>query len=189
MRFSNNFVSTEIYVMSKKSSWVKKRHSVTARAKAQQRHRRKKGLFKKAAEFCLECESDVFVAVRVRKTGQMYILDSSSQKQWLNILSNLVCLIKGFPIIELTLLGDMLPSSDPGDTGGYHAQAWWVFVRSGRRISFYRTLEGMTWTRALLVDVWLDMRYPPGKLPQPKPNPALGGLGWPHLIPVTQWAG
>lgn len=23
-------------------------------------------------------------------------------------------------IIELTLLGDMLPSSDPGDTGGYH---------------------------------------------------------------------
>ena len=35
----------------------------------------------------------------------------------------------------------------------------------------------------------LDMRYPPGKLPQPKPNPALGRLGWPHLIPITQWVG
>lgn len=95
MRFSNNFVSAEIYVMSK-SSWVKKCHLETARAKAQQWHRQKKGLFKKAAEFGLECVSDVFVAVRVWKTGQMYILDSSSQKQWLNILSNLVCCIKGF---------------------------------------------------------------------------------------------
>jgi len=33
----------------------------------------------------------------------------------------------------------------------------------------------------------VDMRYPPSKLPQPKPNPALGGLGWPHLIPITQY--
>lgn len=96
MRFSNNFSLPEINVVSKKSLWVKKRHSETARAKAQQRHRRKRGLFKKAAEFCLECKSDVFVAVRVRKTGQMYMLDSSSRSQWLNIMSNLVYPIKSF---------------------------------------------------------------------------------------------
>lgn len=76
--------------MSNKALFTKKRHSDSARAKTQQRHRRKKGLFKKAAEFCLECESDVFLAIRIHKTGQIYILDSSSQKEWLDTLSNLV---------------------------------------------------------------------------------------------------
>jgi hypothetical protein len=77
--------------MSKKSSWVKKRHSDSARAKAQQRHRRKRNLLKKAAEFSLECDSDVFLAVRIQGTGQIYVFDSSSEIQWLNILSNKVC--------------------------------------------------------------------------------------------------
>jgi hypothetical protein len=81
--------------MSKKSSWVKKRHSDSARAKAQQRHRRKRNLLKKAAEFSLECESDVFLAVRIQKTGQIYVFDSSSEIQWLNILSNKVCHLMG----------------------------------------------------------------------------------------------
>lgn len=80
--------------MSQEPLSVKKRHSQTARAKAQQRQRRKRGLFKKAAEFCYECESDVFVAVRIRKTGQIYIFNSSPQSQWLNILPDLVCSIK-----------------------------------------------------------------------------------------------
>lgn len=96
MRFQNNSIPPATYVMSKKSLWVKKRHSDTARAKAQQWYRRQRGLFRKAAEFCLECESDVLVAVRIWKTGQMYILDSSSRNQWLNTLSNLVCPIKVF---------------------------------------------------------------------------------------------
>lgn len=101
--------------MSKKASWVKKRRLQTARAKAQQRHRRKRGLFKKAAEFCHECESDVFVAVRVRKTGQMYILDSSSRDQWLSTLSDLVCLTNFLSILPLTLIDILLPS--PGQGG------------------------------------------------------------------------
>lgn len=79
-----------VQAMSKKSSWVKKRHSDSARAKAQQRHRRKRNLLKKAAEFSLECESDVFLAVRIQTTGQIHIFDSSSETQWLNILSNMV---------------------------------------------------------------------------------------------------
>lgn len=65
--------------MSNKPSFIKKRHSDSTRAKTQQRHRRKKGLFKKAAEFSLECEADVFLAVRIHKTGQIYVLDSSAR--------------------------------------------------------------------------------------------------------------
>ncbi|CAP91166.1 Pc13g00970 [Penicillium rubens Wisconsin 54-1255] len=73
-----------------KSSWVKKRRSESSRAKSQQRQRRKSGLFKKAAEFSLECESDVVVAIRIRRTGQTYIFDSSSQEEWLEALPRLV---------------------------------------------------------------------------------------------------
>ncbi|OQE10062.1 hypothetical protein PENFLA_c096G08622 [Penicillium flavigenum] len=75
--------------MSKESPWVKKRQSESARAKTQQRNRRQRSLFKKAKEFVLECESDVFLAVRVRKTGQIYIFDSSIKNQWLKDLSNM----------------------------------------------------------------------------------------------------
>lgn len=67
-----------------------KRQSESVRAKSQQRYRRRRGLFKKAKEFLQECESDVFVAVRIRKDGQIYIFDSSTQNQWLKDLSNLV---------------------------------------------------------------------------------------------------
>ncbi|KAJ5640292.1 uncharacterized protein N7484_008154 [Penicillium longicatenatum] len=74
---------------SKKLTWVKKRQLNSSRAKVQQRNRRKQSLFKKAKEFVFECESDIFVAVRIRKTGQIYILDSSTDDQWLKDLSNL----------------------------------------------------------------------------------------------------
>lgn len=154
MRFSNNFVSAEIYVMSKKSSWVKKHHLETARAKAQQRHRWKKGLFKKVVEFCLEYKSDVFGCLSLENWADVH--------SWFVLAETMVKYIvqfgmshQGFSIIKFTLLGDMLPSSDPGDTRGYHAPAWRVFARSGRRVSFYWTLKGMTWTRGLLVNHYL----------------------------------
>ncbi|RWQ95435.1 hypothetical protein C8Q69DRAFT_465964 [Paecilomyces variotii] len=62
----------------KKSSCIKKRYSEASRAKSQQRQRRKSSLFKKAAEFSLGCESDVVIAIRIQKTGQVYIFYSSS---------------------------------------------------------------------------------------------------------------
>ncbi|PYH50484.1 uncharacterized protein BO96DRAFT_405955 [Aspergillus niger CBS 101883] len=103
--------------MSKQSPCVKKRRAETARAKTQQRQRRRKTLFKKAAEFCLECESDVFVAVRIRKTGQLYLLDSSSPSQWIATLSNLASYYPP-PIQEE--LEDTMPQVEPlsesGDT-------------------------------------------------------------------------
>ncbi|KAB8257967.1 hypothetical protein BDV32DRAFT_151781 [Aspergillus pseudonomiae] len=73
----------------KKSSWRKKRYSESSRAKSQQRQRRKRDLFKKAAKFSLECESDEVVAMKTRKTSQAYIFDSSSQEEWLKTLPSL----------------------------------------------------------------------------------------------------
>ncbi|CDM29085.1 Transcription factor, MADS-box [Penicillium roqueforti FM164] len=52
------------------------------RARAQKLRRRRKGLFKKAAEYSIYCESDVVVAVRNRQSGQLYIFESS-KKKWL----------------------------------------------------------------------------------------------------------
>ncbi|KAJ6119113.1 hypothetical protein N7471_013064, partial [Penicillium samsonianum] len=92
--------------MSKKSSWVKKRQSESARAKAQQRLRQRKCLFKKAVEFSLECESDVIVAIRVQQSGQLYIFESSSDARRLSTLSNLAACYPS-PIQEV--LEDIIP--------------------------------------------------------------------------------
>ncbi|KAL4801666.1 hypothetical protein BDV18DRAFT_148502 [Aspergillus unguis] len=76
--------------MAQKSPRVTKRRLETAQAKSQQLYKRRKGIFKKAAEFSLECESDILVAVRIRKTGQIYIFDSSARADWISIISDLV---------------------------------------------------------------------------------------------------
>lgn len=75
---------------SKELACVTKRRSQNPRAKMQQRNRRKHSIFKKAREFFLECESDIFVAIRVHKSGQIHILDSSTRNEWLRVLSHLV---------------------------------------------------------------------------------------------------
>ena len=87
---SSKMISSFRRVYPAEETMVAKRQSESVRAKSQQRYRRKRSLFKKAKEFFLECESDVFVAVRIRKNGQIYIFDSSVQNQWLRDLSNLV---------------------------------------------------------------------------------------------------
>lgn len=103
---------------------MKKRRSESARAKNQQRNRRKRSLFKKAKEFVHECESDVFLVVRVRKNGQMYIFDSSTREQWIKDLSNLVPYSKNrVDVLLLTIIGVMLPSSGPS-IGGSSPRAW-----------------------------------------------------------------
>lgn len=146
-------ISPEIYVMPKKSSWVKKCHSETSQAKAQQQHRRRRGLFKKAVEFCLGCKSNVFVAIWVQNTRQMYILDSSSRSQWLGILSDLVYSISFLSIPKLTLIDILLSSSNPGGNRRYHTSTW-AFVRSGRRINFLIKRHG-SGLGSLLVNFYL----------------------------------
>ncbi|PYH50477.1 uncharacterized protein BO96DRAFT_417055, partial [Aspergillus niger CBS 101883] len=66
----------------------------------------------KAAEFYLECESDVFVAVRIRKAGQIYLLDSSSPSQ-----------ASYYPPPIQEVLEDIMPQVEPlsesGDTPAF----------------------------------------------------------------------
>ena len=50
------------------------------KSKRQQQYRRKKGLFKKAFEFATKCDADVYLVVRLKKTGQVYSL--ASDKSW-----------------------------------------------------------------------------------------------------------
>ncbi|KAL2835842.1 hypothetical protein BJX68DRAFT_251243 [Aspergillus pseudodeflectus] len=76
--------------MPRKSSWVKKRRSETAKAASQQKNRRKNTIFKRAAEYSLECKADILVAIRIRKTGEIYIFDSSTEGRWLRTLRRLV---------------------------------------------------------------------------------------------------
>lgn len=72
------------------------------RARAQKLRRRRKGLFKKAAEYSIYCESDVVVAVRNRQSGQLYIFESS-KKKWLPAEKDEVCM-SDFVALEVTWL-------------------------------------------------------------------------------------
>lgn len=67
---------------------IKKRISNSSRAKNQQRCRRRKSLLKKAYEYGVECDADVYVVLRVRDDGQIYTFNSSGQ--WLPSLQELV---------------------------------------------------------------------------------------------------
>jgi SRF-type transcription factor (DNA-binding and dimerisation domain). len=55
--------------------------SVTSLADSvsQKARRRRETLFKKASEYCSECAADIQLVLRMRKTGQMYILTSNSE--------------------------------------------------------------------------------------------------------------
>ncbi|KAL4732795.1 hypothetical protein BDV11DRAFT_176401 [Aspergillus similis] len=108
--------------MARRSIWVRKHHPDNAKAESQQLYKRKKTLFKKAAELSSKCAySDVFVAVRNRKTGQVYIFDSSARANWINTISNLDgC----FPSPIQLRLGDIIPDyggcpspNQAGDSG------------------------------------------------------------------------
>ncbi|CAP91152.1 Pc13g00830 [Penicillium rubens Wisconsin 54-1255] len=75
--------------MPRKYSWVKKRRSETAKAASQQKNRRKNTIYKRAAEYSLECKADTLVAIQIRKTGEIYVFDSTGGR-WLGTLSRLV---------------------------------------------------------------------------------------------------
>ncbi|KAL4993192.1 hypothetical protein BDV10DRAFT_179533 [Aspergillus recurvatus] len=49
------------------------------KAKSQQHRRRGSTLFRKAFEFSQECDADVTLVLRLRKTGQIYIFNSNDQ--------------------------------------------------------------------------------------------------------------
>ena len=61
---------------------MRKRQLDTKRAKRQQRDRRKENLFKKAYEYSLECDADVYVSIRIKKQGRVFTFNSDSTRQW-----------------------------------------------------------------------------------------------------------
>ncbi|OJZ88797.1 hypothetical protein ASPFODRAFT_44524 [Aspergillus luchuensis CBS 106.47] len=75
--------------MPPKPLFKKRRRSESAKAKTQQRSKLKKTLLSKAAQYSIECESDVFVMIRVKRTGQRYIFDSSPSEKWLPCMAEL----------------------------------------------------------------------------------------------------
>lgn len=46
---------------------------------SQKARRRRETLFKKATEYCSECVADIQLVLRMKKTGQVYILTSNSE--------------------------------------------------------------------------------------------------------------
>jgi hypothetical protein len=77
--------------MSYKHATSGKRLSESPRAKNQQRYRRRKGLLKKAYEYGIECDADVYVVLRIRKDGQIYTFNTDSSGQWVPSAQELVC--------------------------------------------------------------------------------------------------
>ena len=61
---------------------VRKRRLDTKRAKRQQQTRRKDNLFKKAREYSLECGAYVYLAIKIKKNGRIFIFNSDSTGEW-----------------------------------------------------------------------------------------------------------
>jgi hypothetical protein len=55
---------------------IRHRQSNKSKAKHQQHKRRGDTLFRKAFEFCQECNADVSLIVRLKENGQIYIFNS-----------------------------------------------------------------------------------------------------------------
>ncbi|KAE8412642.1 hypothetical protein BDV36DRAFT_270896 [Aspergillus pseudocaelatus] len=62
--------------MATKKRPIQRRRADSAKSKCQQRNRRMTTLFRKAFEYCLECEADVSIMLRVRHTGQIVYFNS-----------------------------------------------------------------------------------------------------------------
>ncbi|GKZ98546.1 hypothetical protein AnigIFM59636_003536 [Aspergillus niger] len=69
--------------MSRIAPFKKRRRSESSKAKTQQRSKLKKTLIRKAARYSIECDSDVFVMIRVKGSGRRYIFNSSPSENWL----------------------------------------------------------------------------------------------------------
>lgn len=56
----------------------------------QKQYRRKTNLMKKASEYSKMCDADVCVGIRMRDTGQIYILSADTSGFWAFLTSQLV---------------------------------------------------------------------------------------------------
>ena len=58
----------------------------------QKQGRRKSSLMKRASEYSKMCDADVCVGIRLRETGQVFILSADTSGFWAFLSSQLVCL-------------------------------------------------------------------------------------------------
>ncbi|KAJ5179435.1 hypothetical protein N7492_002645 [Penicillium capsulatum] len=65
-------------------------YSSKRKSMRQKQCRRKTNLMKKAYEYSKMCDADVYVGIRLRETGQLYILSSDSSGFWSFLTSQLV---------------------------------------------------------------------------------------------------
>ncbi|GLA44615.1 hypothetical protein AnigIFM63309_004379 [Aspergillus niger] len=92
--------------MSRIAPFKKRRRSESSKAKTQQRSKLKKTLIRKAAQYSIECDSDVFVMIRVKRSGQRYIFNSSPSENWLPSMPEL----SGYyPTPMIKTLEDVVP--------------------------------------------------------------------------------
>jgi hypothetical protein len=61
---------------------VRKRRLDSQKAKRQQQDRRKECLIKKAYEYSLECDADVYISIRIKKNGRVFTFNSDSTRGW-----------------------------------------------------------------------------------------------------------
>jgi hypothetical protein len=66
-------------MMAAKKKTIGKRKQNTPRAKSQQRTRRRDSLFRKAFEYCCQCDADISLMVRLKHNGQTFVFNSNSR--------------------------------------------------------------------------------------------------------------
>lgn len=64
--------------MASKNRTIRKRKLNTPRTKCKQRSRRRDSLFRKAFEDCCECDADIFLMIRLKHNGQIFMFNSDS---------------------------------------------------------------------------------------------------------------
>lgn len=52
------------------------------RVEAQQRRKRRKMIFKMAAKYSIDFQSDIFVILRIKKDSQIYLFNSTQTDNW-----------------------------------------------------------------------------------------------------------
>jgi hypothetical protein len=80
---------------------IRHRQSNKPKAKHQQHKRRGDTLFRKAFEFCQECNADVSLIVRLKENSQIYIFNSDYR--WFPSQEGLVGLHPFFPLFFFSL--------------------------------------------------------------------------------------
>ncbi|QVM13386.1 hypothetical protein D8B26_007996 [Coccidioides posadasii str. Silveira] len=66
----------------KRSAAKNRRRSESSRARTQQKFRRRGGLLRKAYEYSIYCDSDVYMVLRARSSGQIFAFISDSSERW-----------------------------------------------------------------------------------------------------------